>query len=550
METTQTGETGTAKRRRGGRTKNGRTNGSGTLEKHRGIWLARWTLNGKRFTRSTGEKVSGGKKAREAALKKLATFTACNALKDERRILEMQVARLAGVDKEIAAIDEENPALRFMEAWGAYMQSQSRPRSGAATLQNYEQQYFTFVDWVKNYHADITELRQVSREIAEEYAQFLLSGTPKAERDKITEARKWLYRFDYRRKKEATPRELTQIEQQAIQTRREIAARNIREAVRGGTFNKHINALALIWRHVARHEKAHIKLNPWSWDADTGEGIRRIILNHAERPHTRRALTTQEVYTLLQKATGELRALIAIGYYTGLRLGDACLLDWGNFDRVTGYLKVRSRKTDTETNTPIHPALANILQAETKKRRGYVLPKYAQLYLSGKSGRVSISSEITELLESIGIVTKHTEEGRRARNDCGFHSLRHTFVTALRGHGATLHTAKELAGHNTERMTEHYTHEDGRAIFALPDMTAKDTARQLPEIVPDAADLPARSSGPLPVAADRPAVAESRKIGIDDFRAAIAGMTASERAEMLREICGAVAADKQALATN
>ena len=36
-------------------------------------------------------------------------------------------------------------------------------------------------------------------------------------------------------------------------------------------------------------------------------GIRRIVLNHAERPHSRRALTYEEVYQLLKKATGELK---------------------------------------------------------------------------------------------------------------------------------------------------------------------------------------------------------------------------------------------------
>ena len=130
---------------------------------------------------------------------------------------------------------------------------------------------------------------------------------------------------------------------------------------------------------------------------------------------------------------------------------------------------MRSRKTDTETRAAVHPFLARILHQETKKTVGHVMPKLAKLYLSGRSGRIKISTMISDLFESIGINTKYVEDGKRARSDCGFHSLRHTFVTMLRAGGATLQTAKAMAGHHTERMTEHYTHEDGSATLALPD---------------------------------------------------------------------------------
>jgi len=493
-----------------GRTKAGSKNGSGNLEKRGDVWLARWTVGGKRYTRSTGCKVSGGKKSRERAEAMLAEFTDDYRLGDEKRILERQVARLGGVEKEIAAEEAKKPALRFMEGWTAYQQSQSRPRSGAATLRNYELQYFQFVKWIGEHHGDATELRHVTREIADEYAQFLLAGTPKTESDEIRAARLWLARFDWRQKRDGA-RELTEEAQKAIEKRREIAAREIRKPIRGATFNKHINALTLIWRHVARHDKARITANPWAFDEETGNGIRRITLNHAERPHPRRALTETEICALLKAADGEMRVLIAVGIYTGLRLGDAAMLNWSNIDRLTGIVTVRSRKTDTETRAAVHPALARILEAETKKCTGYVMPKTAALYASGKSGRVRISNAITALFESVGIETKFAEEGKRARSECGFHSLRHSFVTMLRANGARLQTAKELAGHHTERMTEHYTHEDGRAVLALPDMDGGGTG----------------AATPATEAAARPA------LSLADLKAALAGLTAEERAALI-----------------
>ena len=505
----------------------------GHLEDHNGTSRATWMVNGKRFTRSTGCKVSGGKAAKKAAEEKLEEFTHDYTLKDEKLILEKQVARLGGVKQEIAQEEAKKPALRFMEGWTAYVQSQSRPRSGAGTMRNYEQQYFIFVDWLKEHHGDISEMREITPGIAEEYAQFLLTGTPKAEQDEITTARKWLYRFDYRTKRDGE-RTLSAEAKQAIEKRRELAARVIRQPVRGNTFNKHVNALALIWRHVARHDKARITCNPWGFDEDTGDGIRRIVLNHAERPHARRALTYEEVYHLLKAATGEMKVLVAVGVYTGLRLGDAVLLDWGSIDRVTGVITVRSRKTDTETRAAVHPFLARILQAETKKPVGYVMPKLAKLYLSGRSGRVKLSNMISELFESVGITTKFAEDGKRARSDCGFHSLRHTFVTMLRANGVKLQTAKELAGHHTERMTEHYTHEDGSAVLALPDFsTQTQGAANVPAVLPFTGAPQAEPDGGAAVAA-RPAA----RLSFDELKAAFAGLTETQRGELLRVIGG------------
>ena len=503
-----------------------RTNRSGTLEKRGGYWLARWTVDGKRFSRSTGCKISGGKAARKEAEERLREFTHDYILKDERLIIEKQIARLEGVGKEIEQEEAKKPALRFAEGWAAYVNSQSRPRSGAGTMRNYEQQYFIFVDWCKQYHADIEDMRSVTPDIAAEYAQFLLTGTPKEEREAINAARKWLYGFDYRRKRDGE-RELSEDAQKAIAERRELAARTIRDPVRGATFNRHMNALALVWRHVSRHEKARIACNPWAFDEDTGNGIRRITLNHAERPHARRALTVDEVCRLLLAAKGELKVLVAVGIYTGLRLGDAVLLQWSNIDRVTGIVTVRSRKTDTETRAAVHPYLARTIQEETKSTSGYLMPTLAGLYLSGKSGQVRLSNMIGELFNSIGINTKFVNDGRRARPDCGFHSLRHTFVTMLRTHGVRLQTAKELAGHHTDRMTEHYTHEDGGAVLALPDFTAQDGAR-------NGADAPRAALGGE-AAMPRPAA----RLTFDDLKAAFAGLTDAQRGELLREVGGA-----------
>ena len=89
-----------------------RTNRSGSLEKHGGYWLARWMVDGKRYTRSTGCKVAGGKSARKAAEAKLKEFDHDYTLKDEKLILEKQVARLEGVEKEIEQSEAARRAVK------------------------------------------------------------------------------------------------------------------------------------------------------------------------------------------------------------------------------------------------------------------------------------------------------------------------------------------------------------------------------------------------------------------------------------------------------
>ena len=45
-----------------------------------------------------------------------------------------------------------------------------------------------------------------------------------------------------------------------------------------------------------------------------------------------------------------------------------------------------------------------------------------------------------------------------------FHCLRHTFVSALKIAGGSQAVAKELAGHNSDLISDHYTHTGDEAL--------------------------------------------------------------------------------------
>jgi len=89
---------------------------------------------------------------------------------------------------------------------------------------------------------------------------------------------------------------------------------NARSAA-SGTFNKHLNSLALIFRVLRDKACMQGRDNPWS-------RIRRksIISN------SRRELAVGELQKVCAQAEGDLRILFAVGIYTGLCLEIAPIL--------------------------------------------------------------------------------------------------------------------------------------------------------------------------------------------------------------------------------
>ena len=85
--------------------KAGRPNGGGTLELRGKVWLARWVVNGKRFTQSTG---TGDKREAE---KILAGIVAPFAAKSDAERLENLAVKIEGRKAEIRRYEDSLPAL-------------------------------------------------------------------------------------------------------------------------------------------------------------------------------------------------------------------------------------------------------------------------------------------------------------------------------------------------------------------------------------------------------------------------------------------------------
>ena len=240
------------------------------------------------------------------------------------------------------------------------------------------------------------------------------------------------------------------------------------------TYNKHLNLLTLVFR-VVKH-KAKLGANVW-------EDIqrKRIIAN------SRRELTVDELRKVCNAATGELQILLALGIYSGLRLGDCATLRWAETDLARAVIRripnKTARRNPKPVIVPIHPALKDMLSATPTDRRGdYVLPETAALYLHRTD---MVTDMIQRHFKTCGINLHKPgtgTDGKRAVIEVGFHSLRHTFVSLCRESNAPLAVVESIIGHSNPAMTRHYTHVGElaavRAVAALPAVVGKAAAEQ------------------------------------------------------------------------
>jgi len=99
----------------------------------------------------------------------------------------------------------------------------------------------------------------------------------------------------------------------------------------------------------------------------------------------------------------------------------------------------------------------------------------------GRSG--NLSNQFSDLLANAGLRKKQTHQkkkdgkGRNAERDTNgltFHCFRHTAVSLLKDAGVPVATVMEFTGHDSEQMSEHYTHVGtdamNKAAKAFPDL--------------------------------------------------------------------------------
>jgi integrase len=140
-------------------------------------------------------------------------------------------------------------------------------------------------------------------------------------------------------------------------------------------------------------------------------------------------LTMEQVKTLADAASENVRASIWIALLTGCRRGEVCKIERKHIGADVIELPAGNTKTERYRQVPIVPAL-----------RPWLAYLPLQINYEGvKSGF------------------------RRAREKAGmphvnFHDLRHSCATILLGLGVPLHVVRDILGHTSIKSTERYAH--------------------------------------------------------------------------------------------
>jgi len=239
----------------------------------------------------------------------------------------------------------------------------------------------------------------------------------------------------------------------------------------------------LVFRVLTK--KARITGNPW-------EGIQRKELTTASR----RELTVEELRDVCRSASGDLRPLLALGVYSGLRLRDCATLRKGEVDLVRGIIRrvpnKTARRNPNPVLIPIHPALRAEIKPLMQGESDYLLPDIATDYVI-PAGKKRIIDRIQDhfVNQKVKIYRPGTGPGtdKRAVVEVGFHSLRHSFVSLCREANAPLAVVEAIVGHSNPAMSRHYTH--------VGELAASNAVALLPGIMTDAKP---ESSKPAPEA--------------------------------------------------
>lgn len=182
---------------------------------------------------------------------------------------------------------------------------------------------------------------------------------------------------------------------------------------------------------------AGIKPNPFS-----------AVKKWAEVNESRECLELVDLQKIMDVATGEMRLLVMIGLFTGLRLGDAATLRWRDIKDGRVY------KVTGKTGKPVSLAIAPPLQAalpplpRQSSKQIYIMPGLAELYLKEPQ---ALCKRVRHLFESAGIEVVENIPGRaRAVSRRGFHSLRTSFVSVCARAGVPTELISQWAGHSPQ----------------------------------------------------------------------------------------------------
>lgn len=186
--------------------------------------------------------------------------------------------------------------------------------------------------------------------------------------------------------------------------------------------------------------------------------------------------TPEQITKLIAAAEGDWKGLILAAYYTGGRLGDLVRLRWSNVDLAEKVITFVHRKTEgrsakARVQVPMHEELEEWLEESLLSRPSSdnantpVFPELCDMPGAGKSG---LSMAFKRIMQKAGIDGGLIREraGKAGRNvsALSFHSLRHSFTSALANAEVPAEIRQKLTGHSDDKSHQIYTHHELETI--------------------------------------------------------------------------------------
>ena len=195
-----------------------------------------------------------------------------------------------------------------------------------------------------------------------------------------------------------------------------------------------------------------------------------------EETAERSAFEPKQVAKLVGAAEGDWKGAILLAYYTGARLRDVANMRWNAIDLKRQLITFTPSKTKKAQTIPLHAELERHLLKSPGIGMAFLFPSLAGKGTGGKSG---LSGQFAAIMARAGIegkIMRHTAEGR-ANNSLSFHSLRHSFNSAMANAGVSQEIRQKLTGHASAEMNKLYTHHEleplRAAIATLPSVKVR-----------------------------------------------------------------------------
>lgn len=193
---------------------------------------------------------------------------------------------------------------------------------------------------------------------------------------------------------------------------------------------------------------------------------------------SRRSFSPEQVEALVHAADKDWRLAILFSYFTGARLRDMANITWDAIDLPRKLVNYRASKTKKNVTVPLHPTLEAALLEVSAPDSGkdFVFPKMA--------GRPAspLSQQFKKIMRWAGVrgeVVHAPKKGGKGRTieSLSFHSLRHSFNSAMANAGIAQEVRMKLTGHTSAEMNTGYTHHElaplRAAITAIPGIHTK-----------------------------------------------------------------------------